>query len=163
MALALAAAALFYPHSMDPWHVAFTPGIRPLRVVVGGAVVLDDGRPTRVDPAEVRAKAREQAARLQARQRFFNLVVTNVPGPPRPLYLLESRLLEIHPHVPLVGTLGLGIALFSYHGTISWGFSADWDLIPDLHELVLHTGRAFDELLRAIDSLKLENEGWERQ
>jgi cytosine/adenosine deaminase-related metal-dependent hydrolase len=52
---------------MDPWHVAFTPGIRPLRVVVDGEVVLEDGRPTRVDADEVRAKAREQAARLHAR------------------------------------------------------------------------------------------------
>jgi hypothetical protein len=52
---------------MDPWHVAFTPGIRPLRVTVGGQVVLQDGRATRVDGDEVRAKAREQAARLHAR------------------------------------------------------------------------------------------------
>jgi cytosine/adenosine deaminase-related metal-dependent hydrolase len=52
---------------MDPWHIAFTPGIRPLRVTVGGEVVLEDGRPTRVDGAEVRAKAREQAVRLHAR------------------------------------------------------------------------------------------------
>jgi cytosine/adenosine deaminase-related metal-dependent hydrolase len=52
---------------MDPWHVAFTPGIRPLEITVGGEVVLRDGRPTRVDAAEIRAKAREQAARLHAR------------------------------------------------------------------------------------------------
>jgi cytosine/adenosine deaminase-related metal-dependent hydrolase len=52
---------------LDPWHVAFTPGIRPRRVMVDGEVVLDDGRPTRVDPDEVRAKASEQAARLHAR------------------------------------------------------------------------------------------------
>jgi hypothetical protein len=52
---------------MDPWHVAFTAGIRPLRVEVGGEVVFADGRPTRVDPVEIRAKAREQAARLHAR------------------------------------------------------------------------------------------------
>jgi cytosine/adenosine deaminase-related metal-dependent hydrolase len=52
---------------MAPWHVAFTPGIRPERVVVDGTVVLADGRPTRVDPDEVRAKAAEQAARLHAR------------------------------------------------------------------------------------------------
>jgi WS/DGAT/MGAT family acyltransferase len=76
----------------------------------------------------------------------FNTVITNVPGPRVPLYLLESRLLEIHPHVPLMGTLGLGIALFSYDGTLSWGFSADWDLVPDLHDLVLAVGRSFEEL-----------------
>lgn len=52
---------------MDPWHVAFTPGIRPLRVEVDGEAVWADGQPTRVDAVEIRAKAREQAARLHAR------------------------------------------------------------------------------------------------
>jgi diacylglycerol O-acyltransferase len=76
----------------------------------------------------------------------FNMVVTNVPGPQVPLYLLESRMLEIHPMVPLVGTMGLGIALFSYNGTISWGFVADWNLVPDLHDLVEATQSAFESL-----------------
>ena len=79
----------------------------------------------------------------------FNMVVTNVPGPQTPLYLLNSRLLEIHPHVPLIGTLGLGIALFSYAGTLSWGLSADWDLVPDLHDFLLEIERAFEELCEA--------------
>jgi cytosine/adenosine deaminase-related metal-dependent hydrolase len=52
---------------MDPWHLAFTPGVRPLRVEVDGEVVFDDGRPTRVDPDEVRARAAEQALRLFAK------------------------------------------------------------------------------------------------
>ncbi len=52
---------------MDPWHIAFTPGIRPLEVKVGGEVVYVDGEPTRVDAQEIRAKAREQAARLHSR------------------------------------------------------------------------------------------------
>jgi WS/DGAT/MGAT family acyltransferase len=76
----------------------------------------------------------------------FSTVITNIPGPRTPLYLMESPLLEIHPHVPLMGTLGLGIALFSYDGTLSWGFSADWDLVPDVHELVRATERSLDEL-----------------
>jgi WS/DGAT/MGAT family acyltransferase len=79
----------------------------------------------------------------------FNMVITNVPGPRVPLYLLGSRLLEIHPHVPLIGTLGLGIALFSYAGTLSWGFSSDWDLVPDLHDLVIETQHSFDTLAQA--------------
>jgi cytosine/adenosine deaminase-related metal-dependent hydrolase len=49
---------------IDPWHVAYTPGIRPVRVEIGGEVVLDEGGPTRVDPVEIRARAREQAQRL---------------------------------------------------------------------------------------------------
>ncbi len=79
----------------------------------------------------------------------FNSVITNVPGPRHRLYLLESPLREIHPHVPLMGLLGLGIALFSYDGTLSWGFSADWDLVPDLHQMVNATQRSFAELCRA--------------
>jgi cytosine/adenosine deaminase-related metal-dependent hydrolase len=52
---------------MDPWHIAFTPGIRPLEVKVDGEVVYTNGTTTRVDAVEIRAKAREQAARLHAR------------------------------------------------------------------------------------------------
>lgn len=55
-----------YP-TMDPWHVAYTPGIRPLSVEIDGRLVLVDGVPTRVDAAEIRAKAAEQAMRLHAR------------------------------------------------------------------------------------------------
>ncbi len=56
-----------YDHVDSAWHVAFTPGIRATRVVAAdGEVLLDDGRPTRVDADEVRAHAAEQAARLHA-------------------------------------------------------------------------------------------------
>ncbi len=56
-----------YEHADSPWHAAYTPAIRALRVVVDGAEVLRDGQPTRVDAHEVRAKAAEQAQRLFAR------------------------------------------------------------------------------------------------
>jgi cytosine/adenosine deaminase-related metal-dependent hydrolase len=57
-----------YDHAGEPWRVAFTPGMRALDVTSGdGEVLLRDGRPTRVDLAEVRARAAEQAARLFAR------------------------------------------------------------------------------------------------
>ncbi len=52
---------------MDPWHLAFTPGVRPVEVKVDGEVVFADGSPTRVDAVEVRARAAEQAVRLHAR------------------------------------------------------------------------------------------------
>ena len=53
-------------HADDPWWVAFTPGVHPVDVTVDGEKVLAGGVPTRVDAAEVRAKAAEQAARLFA-------------------------------------------------------------------------------------------------
>jgi hypothetical protein len=52
---------------MDPWHLAFTPGVRPLEVKVDGEIVFRDGQPTRVDADEVRARAAEQAVRLHSR------------------------------------------------------------------------------------------------
>jgi len=52
---------------MDPWHIAFTAGVHPLEVKVDGEVVFTDGKPTRVDAEEIRAKAREQAKRLHAK------------------------------------------------------------------------------------------------
>ena len=81
----------------------------------------------------------------------FNLVVTNVPGPRRPLYLLGAPMLEAHPWVPLLGPLSVGIALFSYLRTLSWGFTADWDLVPDLHDLVGAVEEAFAELKRCAE------------
>ena len=53
-----------YDHVDSPWHVAFTPGIRAVHVQRGDEWLLRDGIATRVDPAEVRAKAAEQAQRL---------------------------------------------------------------------------------------------------
>jgi len=94
-------------------------------------------------------------ARLMNLGTPFNVVITNVPGPRTRLHLLESRMLEIHPHVPLLGTLGLGIALFSYDGALSWGFSADWDLVPDLHDLVQATERSFSELHAAATAARV--------
>ncbi|HEY3672295.1 MAG TPA: amidohydrolase family protein [Acidimicrobiia bacterium] len=52
---------------MDPQHLATSPGVRPVRVVVGGEVVLDESGPTRVDAMEIRARAREESRRLFSR------------------------------------------------------------------------------------------------
>ncbi|MCX5738583.1 MAG: WS/DGAT domain-containing protein, partial [Proteobacteria bacterium] len=79
----------------------------------------------------------------------FNLVVTNVPGPRDTLYLLGAKLLESHPLIPLMGHLSTGIALMSYRDTLSWGFCADWDAVPDLHEFVLAVDHSFRKLAAA--------------
>jgi WS/DGAT/MGAT family acyltransferase len=86
------------------------------------------------------------AMRLAFKQRASNLVVTNVPGPQIPLYLLGARMSEAFPVVPLFEGQGLGIALFSYAGGLYFGFNADWDLFPDLHEFVRALADAFGEL-----------------
>jgi diacylglycerol O-acyltransferase / wax synthase len=76
-----------------------------------------------------------QAARLQARQRWFNLVVTNVPGPQFPLYVLGRRMLRLYPVVPLAPTQALGIAIMSYDGKLGFGLLGDLDALADLDDL----------------------------
>ena len=77
----------------------------------------------------------DQAARLQSRQRFFNLTVTNVPGPQVPLYLLGRRLEAFYPKVPLVLNTALGIAIMSYDGHVFFGLLGDYDALADIDAL----------------------------
>jgi diacylglycerol O-acyltransferase len=87
--------------------------------------------------------------RFAERMSPYNLIVTNVPGPQFPLYMLDARLLHAYPLVPLFENQGLGIALFSYDGQLCWGLNADRDLIPDLHTLADDIGESFAELRAA--------------
>jgi len=90
-----------------------------------------------------------QAARLQSRQRLFNLVITNIPGPQFSLYLLGRRMQAIYPQVPLASNQGLGIAIMSYDGGVYFGFNADYDALPDVDALVGEVAGALEELEEA--------------
>jgi diacylglycerol O-acyltransferase len=90
-----------------------------------------------------------QAARLQARQRFFNLVVTNVPGPQFPLYVLGRRLQVLYPVVPLARRQALGIAVMSYDGHLGFGLLADYDALPGLEGIARDLRLAIASLARA--------------
>jgi len=90
-----------------------------------------------------------QAARLQARQPFFNLVVTNVPGPQFPLYLLGRRLQVLYPVVPLARRQALGIAVMSYDGHLGFGLLGDYDALPKLESIALDLKAAIASLSRA--------------
>jgi diacylglycerol O-acyltransferase / wax synthase len=90
-----------------------------------------------------------QAARLQARQRYFNVVVTNVPGPQRPLWLLGREMLAIYPVVPLAAGQALGLAIMSYNGRLGYGLLADYDALPDLDDVRGALRAALDDLAAA--------------
>jgi WS/DGAT/MGAT family acyltransferase len=87
-----------------------------------------------------------QAARLQAVSRMFNLVVTNVPGPQFPLYLLGKRMLQCFPQVPLAPQQALGVALLSYDGKIGVGLLGDAAAARDLPELAQAMNASLEEL-----------------
>jgi WS/DGAT/MGAT family acyltransferase len=88
----------------------------------------------------------DQAGRLQARQRFFNLTVTNVPGPQFPLYILGRRLDAFYPQVPLVLNTALGIAVMSYDGRVFFGLLGDYDGMADLDDFAADLEAAIAEL-----------------
>jgi diacylglycerol O-acyltransferase / wax synthase len=90
-----------------------------------------------------------QAARLQARQRFFNLVVTNVPGPQFPLYLMGRRMERVFPMVPLAKNQGVCVGIMSYDGQVNFGLIGDYDGMPDLDDLARDLEGAIGELIEA--------------
>ncbi len=90
------------------------------------------------------------ANRLAANSmRPFNMTVTNVPGPQFPMYLLEAKMISNFPIVPLWAQHGLGIALFSYDGKLSWGLHADLDAVSDTDAFKKAIHQAFEELENA--------------
>jgi len=98
-----------------------------------------------------------QAARLMSRQRVFNLVVTNVPGPQYPLYLMGRELSDIFPMVPLAQNQGLGVAIMSYNGRLNFGLNADFDALPDLEQLADDVADSLADLADEADvKVKLE-------
>jgi len=72
---------------------------------------------------------------LMGTTRAFNLIMTNVPGPQEPLYLFEHRMTAVCPLVPLMRGQGLGIAIFSYAGTLTWGFHVDAGRVDEARQL----------------------------
>lgn len=79
-----------------------------------------------------------------------NLVVTNVPGPTRPLYLLESSLESAYPIVPLMPGHALNVAVLSYAGRLFWTFHADTHGIGDLVGWSKEVQCAFEDIHGAV-------------
>ncbi len=88
-----------------------------------------------------------QAARLQPAQRFFNLVVTNVPGPQFPLYVLGRKMESIFPMVPLARRQALCVGIISYNGQVNFGLVGDYDAMADLDSFALDLEVAIEETI----------------
>jgi diacylglycerol O-acyltransferase / wax synthase len=87
-----------------------------------------------------------QVARFQSTFRYMNLVVTNIPGPQQPIYLLGRKMLEWYPLVPLAQGQTLGIAIQSYDGRIGIGLLGDAEALRDLPVLAKAIPAALAEL-----------------
>jgi diacylglycerol O-acyltransferase / wax synthase len=90
-----------------------------------------------------------QASRLNFSTRLFNLIVTNVPGPQFPLYLLGREMEEIVPIAFLPENHALAVAIMSYNGRVDFGLLADYDAMPDIDAFASHLEESLAELLAA--------------
>jgi diacylglycerol O-acyltransferase / wax synthase len=95
-----------------------------------------------------------QAARLQPAQRFFNLVVTNVPGPQFPLYVLGRKMESIFPMVPLARRQALCVGIMSYNGQVNFGLIGDYDAMADLESFGLDLEAAVQEVIETVPAAK---------
>jgi len=95
-----------------------------------------------------------QAARLQPAQRFFNLVVTNVPGPQFPLYVLGRKMESIFPMVPLAQRQALCVGIMSYNGQVNFGLIGDYDAMADLDSFGLDLEAATQEVIKTAPAKK---------
>ena len=86
--------------------------------------------------------------------RLFNLLVTNVPGPQMPLYVLGHKLEETFPVAFLAKNHALAVGVMSYNGQFNFGFLGDYDAMPDLKDISSGIRVALDELLEAAKECK---------
>jgi diacylglycerol O-acyltransferase / wax synthase len=96
------------------------------------------------------ALAQRALCRHLPRQRYMNISLSNVPGPPVPLYLAGAPLLEVFPMVPITGNMTLGVGVMSYAGQLNLTAVADRDSCPDIEVFTHGVQNAFDELAQPI-------------
>jgi WS/DGAT/MGAT family acyltransferase len=97
-----------------------------------------------------------QASRLNFSTRLFNLLVTNVPGPQAPLYVLGRQLRDLFPVAFLPENHALAIAIMSYNGSLDFGLLADYDAMPDVALVAEGIDRSLAELLAAARGVEVE-------
>jgi diacylglycerol O-acyltransferase len=93
------------------------------------------------------------ASRLAARGRLFNFLVTNVPGPQLPVYCLRARLLGAFPFAPLAATQSYAVGVTSIDGWMNFGFTVDYDALPDIEDVTGFLRDSVDDLLASADAV----------
>jgi WS/DGAT/MGAT family acyltransferase len=87
---------------------------------------------------------------LRLPQRQVATVTTNVPGPRTTLYALGREALQMLPYVPIADRVRIGVAIFSYRDTLTFGITGDYDTAPDLGVLADGIRSSMQELLEAV-------------
>ncbi len=117
-------------------------GLKESKQAVGAATLT---QVTNLAPPTVLA----QASRLQFSTRLFNLLVTNVPGPQLPLFVLGRPLVDLFPVAFLPENHALAVAIMSYNGALDYGLLGDYDALPDIELIAEGLDESLQELLAA--------------
>ncbi|MDX1620472.1 MAG: wax ester/triacylglycerol synthase family O-acyltransferase, partial [Nitriliruptorales bacterium] len=98
------------------------------------------------------------ASRAAARGRLFNFLVTNVPGPQMPIYCLGARLMGAFPFAPLAATHSYAVGLTSIDGWMNFGFTADYDALPDVDAMPQYLVQGLEELEASASAVGVRHE-----
>jgi hypothetical protein len=120
-------------------------GLKESKQAVGAATI---ARANNLAPPTILA----QASRIQFSTRLFNLIVTNIPGPQFPLYLLGRRLEDLFPVAFLPQHHALAVAIMSYDGGIDYGLLGDYDALGDIDVIAEGIHESLAQLLGAARS-----------
>jgi hypothetical protein len=85
---------------------------------------------------------------------IWNLVISNVPGPPVPLYLAGARVETMYPVSVITDGLGMNITVFSYQDELNFGIIVDRETVPDVWDIIGWLGESLDELVATIPAEK---------
>src|SRR5262245_24326255 len=100
-----------------------------------------------------------QASRINFSTRLFNLIVTNVPGPQIPLYVLGRELQDVFPVAFLPENHALAIAIMSYRGGIDFGLLGDYDSMEDIETIASGISESIADLLAAAEAVQATEAG----
>ncbi len=126
-----------------------TAGAKSVHEMVGGSTLQEWAE---LAAPVLFSRAIRAYARLRIGERIrpvINVIVSNVPGPPFPLYLAGARLVALHPLGPIFDDCGLNVTVISYLDHVEFGFIACRDLVPDLQVLADAVPTALAELTKA--------------
>jgi WS/DGAT/MGAT family acyltransferase len=109
-----------------------------------------DGAETIIKLADAITPFAVPLTQFVTRQIPMNLVITNIPGPPVPLYLLGGKIRRTYPYVEVIDNQGLTIAVVSYEDRLFFGITSDRDVVSDLGELAAGIEQEFLALAEAV-------------
>ena len=108
---------------------------------------------TQFAPPAIAARAMRMVSRLKLADRAappFNIIISNVPGPPMPLYSSGAELKHFYPVSALADSQGMNITVQSYNGNLDFGIIVDRDLVPDVWDITEMLHESMDELLTLV-------------